>query len=205
MIIFIKKHKKGLTILCIISLIIAVIGGTLYICIINPLKKAQKEYDENAITEPYIYLRNLEKSFKLVPKSELDIGYEKFKFYKATSPFKSTTYDQLYKAFSFENNNENESEYISLDCRYWYITEFSTLTEMINGDGILSNMTQNANILKDSRFDKYYLAGILGFPPIKEDQYSILVIKGKHIMMLDYMGGNLTPEDFLNELAKILP
>jgi len=192
---FIKKHKKGLIIFGAIVLILGLIICTFYVA---QTYRIQKDYNANALQNPFVNLSELEKEFHLTPAKSYTI-HESFKFYEASPPYEPAIYRQVFDAYLLENKDEKTT--IALTSKYWYVPSGFTVRNII-GVNALDNYIKYAEVLEDSRFDECYITGFIGSR--ENEMYSILIIRGQHMMSLDYRGGNLTPEDFLNELDRIL-
>ena len=200
--VFIKKHKGVFLIIGGILLIFGMVFGGACGFFLVQSYRAQKEYDANALSNPFINLQDLEKDFWLIRETYTP-GIKSFEVIDAHLPYEPKSYTQVYDGYLLQDKNAETSNYISLSSYYWYITNGFTSTDIIENSTIRFFMNQ-AEIIKDSRFDISYIGNYGGMFTREEYKYSLVVIKNRHIIMLHYKGGHLTPEDFLNELARIL-
>jgi hypothetical protein len=201
---FLAKHKKGLIILSVIVLALGIGCARIYGYMIKPLIQAQREYIANALETPYFDLRDIETDYRLVPISSDLYNDESFKFDDSWPHNNPTVYRQDYDGYLSENNQN--STRITLTCRYWFITEIITLADMMDNDTPLQFIMEKGKTIKDSRFDICRTGGIRDLFSFsnEEKSFSVVVRRGQHLMMIDYSGGRLAINDFLDKLDEIL-
>ena len=167
------------------------------------------------LEEPYINLKTFETSFKLVPKSddpEMSSPLARMSSWilKGINPWSTIAISQTYFAYSLEDESKLEREiYLWTD----YYSEIFPLTINMVLKKNSFNWPTIYNLEKyerdDDRFDKCIVSEWPGDIKnyrigLKINSIEIIVAKNNQIMYLDYYGGNLTVDDLLDELDRIL-
>jgi hypothetical protein len=215
-----EKHAKKSKWVFIISVIIGILL-TVSLCIVVYISQKNQSLlpqyypisEIDSIIEPHIDLRDLEKSVKL--EYEPADEYSKFKdtssyirrggieifttsIFQYYNVYSLETGEQLFTDYILPSTGEKVAQTIRLETDYFKENETQTMEKALNRYPFsMADSSDGGNELVDERFEKCWVntfsSGIY-----------ILVIKNKQIMCLQYDGGNLNPEDFLDELARIL-
>jgi len=161
------------------------------------------------LDEPYIDLRTLETSLRLEfkpddPEGKTSITRMSSYIWKKNNPYPSTIITQSYIGYSLDNEDEKLCEPF-LDTEYYIEENGTPSTESIIEDNpfiwhIINGYrwVWEPRIRLDERFD---FCAVVEY---EEDWFDILVAKNKQIIFLKYWDGNLTVDDFLDELDRIL-
>jgi hypothetical protein len=165
---------------------------------------------------PYVDLKRLETSMRLeIPTDELTKSLNYILFKK--SPWAAINTCQTYSGYSL-NSQELIDPYVSLSTTYYQVSFPQTTERICQKDkkiGSLEYWKYLKTTFTDLRFDQCFVLEDFTmeyYPKQDENGYDkktrnhikILVIKNRHIFYLEYVGGELTKEVFLNELARIL-
>ena len=159
------------------------------------------------LNEPYIDLTKLEKSVNVVYNpgdseyTNLTGRSSPSHILKDRGFFPTTIIRQACIGYSLENE-EKIVCYPYLSTEYFIEGNSFTIDEIFKKNHPYRSMLNEEFEQKDERFEKCYVSVYKRLEG--SDKISIMVVKNKQIMYLEYDGGFLTVDDFLDELDRIL-
>jgi hypothetical protein len=203
-----KKSKKiGLIIVSILIVVSMAVGGFV---LLQKIVQIYPISELDNVKSPHLDLREMETSVRLEIK-ESDFQNRIILFVSPWQP------DKITQAFSGYDKNSSKllERYISLSTTYYELTFPQKVEWIYEKDVDIHNFLLFAEPIEDSRFDRcviledFSMQAVMredqtGYDEAPRNDAKILVVKDRHLMFVEYVGGRLTKDDILDELARVL-
>jgi hypothetical protein len=206
-----KRSKRRMIVIVVIAMLVLIVVGVLVYSQISASNSNPKIFSIDYLDEldlPHIDLRDLETTllleFKPNDESEKSLPFKLTShIIKTYKPIATVSIIQQYNAYLSNSGSKIVCEPF-LHTEYYAEQGNQTIQRVLGKHqfyGININGWREYH-RDDPRFDECYVSTYKS--ETRPNNINIIVVKNKQIMYLQYDGGNLNPEDFLDELAKIL-